>query len=628
MMELGKILLVSIVIATVSIKDSVNSEDAAEMEKYAKKYLTKYGYKSNWLLIYSKYSYEKDLRTFQAYFGQRVSGVLTEETYSLMKQERCGMSDVGFRLGKETEQEKKHDFVLQGTKWTKNTILWDFKSFPKHSKQQREKYNKIITKSFERWSKHTNLRFEKSSLNPDIVINITKDFHRDPYPFTKEFKDLGHAFYPLSQRGLAGDIHLNQDLVEGKADADFNWLFTHMIGHSLGIEHTNDPTSIMYPINKNFQNEADFQISTGDRLAVQQLYGKPPALKTTVKTQKTKPTTGTIQTSTVKQSVDKITTTPPAMRISTLTTPATTTTSPTTTTTSPTTTKTTPTTTTTTTTIPKTTTTTSTTTTTTPITTTTIPVTTTTTPTTTTTIPSKSTITTPSRTTTTQLNVNRKTCPEFEVTALVYYPFHKRLLVYLQSDKIMMVNSKGVSYTTSRYALIARRGEYLKCVDASATVRIRAKDYMVVFSKDSYFLYHLRYFQFASGPHSIHNGQNPLKLKMPPWVHKIDASMTIKGQLYIFNTRYVWKTNLNNLQITDEGQAKNIQNVFPGVPNDLSAAFSGVHQEKMLTYFVKNDLIYLYNERTKKVMDGYPKHWGETILNCKDAGKNVINVRH
>ncbi|XP_066931775.1 uncharacterized protein [Clytia hemisphaerica] len=417
------------------------------------------------------------------------------------------------------------------------------------------------------------------------------DFHRDPYPFTKEFKDLGHAFYPLNQRGLAGDIHLNQDLVEGKADADFHWLFTHMIGHSLGIEHTNDPTSIMHPINKNFQNEADFQISTGDRKAVQQLYGKPPpVLKTTVETQKTEPTTGTIQMSTVKQSDDKLTTTPPAIRISTMTTPTTTTTSPTKTTT--------------------------------------IPKTTTTTPTTTTTIPSKSTMTTPSRTTTTQSNVNRKTCPEFEVTALVYYPFHKRLLVYLQSDEIMMVNSKGVSYTTSRYALIARRGKYLKCVDASATVRIRGKDYMAVFSKDSYFLYHLRYFQFASGPHSIHNGQNPLKLKMPPWVRKIDASMTIKRQLYIINTRYVWKTNLNNLQTTDEGQAKDIQDVFPGVPNDLSAAFSGVHQGKRLTYFVKNDLIYLYNERTKIVMDGYPKHWGETILNCKDAGKNVINVRH
>ena len=73
--------------------------------------------------------------------------------------------------------------------------------------------------------------------------------------------------------------------------------------------------------------------------------------------------------------------------------------------------------------------------------------------------------------------------------------------------------------------------------------------------------------------------------------------MTIKGQLYIFNTRYAWKSDLNNLQIVDEGQARDIRNVFPGVPTDLSAAFSGAYQGKMLTYFVKNDLIYLYDER-------------------------------
>ena len=50
----------------------------------------------------------------------------------------------------------------------------------------------------------------------------------------------------------------------------------------------------------------------------------------------------------------------------------------------------------------------------------------------------------------------------------------------------------------------------------------------------SYFLYHMRYFQFASGPYNIRNGNGPLKLKLPSWVNKIDAAMTFDNELYLF----------------------------------------------------------------------------------------------
>lgn len=31
--------------------------------------------------------------------------------------------------------------------------------------------------------------------------------------------------------------------------------------------------------------------------------------------------------------------------------------------------------------------------------------------------------------------------------------------------------------------------------------------------------------------------------------------------------------------------------------------------------------------RNKRVTEGYPKHWGETVLNCKNVA-GVTNVKH
>lgn len=47
----------------------------------------------------------------------------------------------------------------------------------------------------------------------------------------------------------------------------------HEFGHSLGLQHSNDPKSIMFP-NYNYVNPNTFHLSADDKRGIQSLYGE------------------------------------------------------------------------------------------------------------------------------------------------------------------------------------------------------------------------------------------------------------------------------------------------------------------------------------------------------------------
>lgn len=51
--------------------------------------------------------------------------------------------------------------------------------------------------------------------------------------------------------GLAGDLHFDEDEqfdVNGSdTKVDLNWLSLHELGHSLGLDHSYHPDSVMFP---------------------------------------------------------------------------------------------------------------------------------------------------------------------------------------------------------------------------------------------------------------------------------------------------------------------------------------------------------------------------------------------
>jgi hypothetical protein len=133
-----------------------------------------------------------------------------------------------------------------------------------------------IMRAFQEWAKYANIRFVPGTgpaANRTVSVMFASGVHGDAYPFPPGGQVLAHTFFPAppNPEPIAGDMHLNEDE---------NWqigsgidLFTvalHEAGHALGLGHTDDPTTIMYPYYR-----FGAVLSSGDIAGVQALYGSP-----------------------------------------------------------------------------------------------------------------------------------------------------------------------------------------------------------------------------------------------------------------------------------------------------------------------------------------------------------------
>lgn len=53
---------------------------------------------------------------------------------------------------------------------------------------------------------------------------------------------------------------------------DFFTVAVHELGHSLGLSHSHQPTSIMFPYYRGVQNHAEFSLDYDDILGIYELY--------------------------------------------------------------------------------------------------------------------------------------------------------------------------------------------------------------------------------------------------------------------------------------------------------------------------------------------------------------------
>ena len=76
--------------------------------------------------------------------------------------------------------------------------------------------------------------------------------------------------------GLAGDLHFDEDEqfdVNGSdTKVDLNWLSLHELGHSLGLDHSYHPDSVMFPFYLGYLK--DLTLHWDDIEGIQQLYGE------------------------------------------------------------------------------------------------------------------------------------------------------------------------------------------------------------------------------------------------------------------------------------------------------------------------------------------------------------------
>ncbi|XP_052045121.1 macrophage metalloelastase isoform X2 [Apodemus sylvaticus] len=163
---------------------------------------------------------EEKLQEMQQFFGLEATGQLDTSTLAIMHTPRCGVPDVEHLRS-----------LPQRSRWMKRYLTYRIYNYTPDMK--REDVDYIFQKAFQVWSDVTPLRFRKLHQGEaDIMILF--------------------AF---------GGTNLFLVAV-------------HELGHSLGLQHSNNPKSIMYPTYR-YLDPNTFRLSADDIHKIQSLYGAP-----------------------------------------------------------------------------------------------------------------------------------------------------------------------------------------------------------------------------------------------------------------------------------------------------------------------------------------------------------------
>ncbi|XP_061072572.1 matrix metalloproteinase-20 [Conger conger] len=202
------------------------------------------------------------VRDMQRFFGLNATGRLDAETLRVMRTPRCGVPDA-------------HEYVSnQGAKWNKNTISYRVRRYT--SDLPASTVDSEIESALNVWSKASPLKFVKSSSGTaDILVDFASRSHGDSYPFDGPRGTLAHAFGPGD--GIGGDTHFD-DAEKWTTGSDGYNLFlvaAHEFGHALGLKHSRNQASLMYPTYK--QRDVNNVLSREDTNRISSLYSQRAA---------------------------------------------------------------------------------------------------------------------------------------------------------------------------------------------------------------------------------------------------------------------------------------------------------------------------------------------------------------
>ncbi|XP_040590709.1 macrophage metalloelastase [Mesocricetus auratus] len=250
----------------VLLQVSVCGASPVNETEFAERYLTKYYdfnedriHKSKWE---ANRNLEEKIQEMQQFFGLKATGQLDHQTLLVMQTPRCGVPDMqNLRAVQETQ------------KWTKHHLTYRIYNYTPD--MRREDVDRAFQKAFRVWSDVTPLRFRRVYTGEaDIMILFASGVHGDYSPFDGRGGTIAHAFYPGP--GIQGDAHFDEAETWSKGSRGINLFLVavHELGHSLGLQHSNNPNSIMYPAYI-YVNPNTFRLSADDIQSIQSLYGSP-----------------------------------------------------------------------------------------------------------------------------------------------------------------------------------------------------------------------------------------------------------------------------------------------------------------------------------------------------------------
>lgn len=240
------------------IKDGQDSVQLAK--EYLKKYYTLTADGGKHFRNGNRDEYSEKLRQMQEFFGLEVTGKMNKDTLEVMRQPRCGITDVG-----------EYSTFPRRPVWKKTEVTYRILNYTPDMEQS--DVDSAIEKAFLVWSQVTPLIFTKRHGGiADIYISFVAGYHGDNEPFDGPSGTLAHAYPP--GEGLLGDAHFDDDenWTKGSDGANLFLVAAHELGHSLGLHHSNVFGSLMYP-SYVYSDPDHFQLSQDDISGIQDLYG-------------------------------------------------------------------------------------------------------------------------------------------------------------------------------------------------------------------------------------------------------------------------------------------------------------------------------------------------------------------